>query len=132
MYDQLIYALGKATRIASATIEESGHHALQASLDRACAVPAGSGWECKAAAHAGFFTALADATQDAVATSVLHSGTEFAYQLMLGVGPSANGIVINSRRKMLASLRSGNRQQAGLEMERHLEVLSFMGRLYGS
>jgi DNA-binding GntR family transcriptional regulator len=132
MNDQLIHALGTATRIACATIGGPGRRALQASLDLACAVPAGSGWERKAAAHAGFFTALADASQDACATPVLHNGAGFAYQLMLGAGRTADGIVINSRRRMLVSLRSGNLEDAALEMERHLLVLSFMGRLYGS
>jgi hypothetical protein len=35
MNDQLIHALGTATRIACATIERSGRRALQASLDLA-------------------------------------------------------------------------------------------------
>jgi len=109
-----------------------GHRALQASLDLACAVPAGSGWGRKAAAHAGFFTALADAAQDACATPVLRNGAEFAFQLMLGAGRIADGIVISSRRRMLASLRSSSLEDAALELERQLQVLSFMGRRYGN
>ncbi|HUN35649.1 MAG TPA: FCD domain-containing protein [Trebonia sp.] len=132
MNDQLIYALGSATRAACATIEQPGHHALQASVDLACAIPDGSGWECRAAAHAGFFAALADACQDSRATPVLHDGVELAYQLMVGAGRTADGIVINSRRRILASLRSGKAEDAAREMERHLRVLRFMGRLFGS
>ena len=132
MDDQLIYALGTATRLACATIEGPGHHALQASLDLACAVPAGSGWERKAAAHAGFFSALAEASQDACAAPVLHNGAEFAYLLMLGAGRVADNIVINSRRRMLGSLRCGDLEDAAVEMERHLRTLSFMARLCGS
>jgi DNA-binding GntR family transcriptional regulator len=132
MDDQLIDALGTATWLACATIDGPGHHALQASVDLACCVPAGSGWECKAAAHAGFFTALADASHDACAAPVLRNGAEPAYLLMLAAGRVADNIVINSRRRMLASLRSGSIEDAALEMERHLRVLSFMGRLCGS
>ncbi len=61
MNDQLIDALGTATRIACATVAKPGHRALQASLDLACAVPAGSGWEPRAAAHAGFFSGTPNA-----------------------------------------------------------------------
>jgi hypothetical protein len=93
-----------------------GHRALQASLDLACAVPPGSGWGRKPAAHAGFFTALADASQNACVTPVLRNGAEFAFQLMLGAGSIADGIVISSRRRMLASLRSGNLGDAALEL----------------
>jgi len=130
MHDQLIYALGTATRLACTTFEQPDHLALQANLDLACAVPARSGWECKAAAHAGFFTALADASKDACAAPVLRNGAELAYLLMLGAGRVADNMVINSRQRMLASLRCRNVEDAALEMERHLRILSFMGRVW--
>jgi DNA-binding GntR family transcriptional regulator len=132
MHDQLINALGTATRLACATIEGPDHTALQASLDLACAVSPEAGWECKAAAHAGFFAALAEASRDACAAPVLRNGAEFAYQLMADAGRIADNMVINSRRRMLASLDSGHLEEAALEMERHLRVLSFMGRLCGA
>jgi hypothetical protein len=48
---------------------------------------------------------------------------------MIGAGPAANGIVTNSRKRMLAHLRAGDAEQAALELEEHLRILHFMGRL---
>ena len=103
--------------------------ALQASLDQACGTSTELGWDRKAAAHAEFFTALADATGDPRLTPVFNHAARFAYDLMIGAGPAANGIVRNSRKRMLAHLRAGDAEQAALEMEGHLRILHFMGRL---
>jgi DNA-binding GntR family transcriptional regulator len=128
--DQLIQALGTAARIACAALAASGHEILQASLDEACGIPVGSGWERRAAEHARFFTTLADAARDPFAAPVLRDGAAFAYELMIGVGRAADGVVISSRREMLFLLRSGDADAAAREMEQHLRVLNFMSRLF--
>jgi hypothetical protein len=85
---------------------------LQASLDQARDTPAGSGWDRKAAAHAEFFTALADVAGDPCAAPVLNHGAGLAYDLMIGAGRAADGMVISSRRRMLIHLRAGHPEQA--------------------
>lgn len=129
MNEELIELLATATRIACTAITSPDQAALQASLDQARGIPPGFGWERKAAAHAGFFTALADVAADPYAAPVLNYAARIAYDLMIGTGRAADGIVINSRRRMLACLRAGDPDQAALEMEKHLRILRFMSRL---
>ena len=129
MDDNLVQALGTATWTVCAALTSSGQAGLQASLDRACAIPAGCGWERRAAAHAEFFTALSDGACDRYAALVLRYGAELAYALMIGAGHAADVIVVNSRKRMLAHLRAGDAAEATREMENHLAALNFMGRL---
>jgi GntR family transcriptional regulator, transcriptional repressor for pyruvate dehydrogenase complex len=129
MNEELIQVLATATHIACKMITSPRQAALQASFDQACGTSTGVGWERKAAAHAEFFTALADAAGDSQLTPVFNHGVRFAYDLMIAAGPAANGIVTNSRKRMLAHLRAGDAEQAALEMEGHLRILHLMGRL---
>ena len=52
--------------------------------------------------------------------------------LMGTVGPAANGMITSSRRRLLARLRAGDADGAAMEVEGHLRVLHFMGRLAAS
>ncbi len=127
--DELIPVLATATHLACMTITSPAQTALRANLDRACDMPAGLGWDRKAAAHAGFFTALADAAGDLCAAPVLRQGAGIAYDLMINAGRAADAIVINSRKRMLGYIGAGDAEQAALEMEEHLRILQFMSRL---
>jgi DNA-binding GntR family transcriptional regulator len=129
MNEELMQVLAIATRIACAAITSQGRAALQASLDQACAVPAGLGWERRAAAHAEFFNVLADAADDPRLALMLSHGAGYAYDLMIGAGRSADGIVTNSRKRMLAHLHAGDADDAALEMEKNIRTLHFMVRL---
>ena len=129
MNEELMRVLSQATRLACAAITRPHQAALQASLDQARSVPAGLGWERKAAAHAEFFNALADAAADPRLTPVFNHGAGLVYDLMITAGRSADGIVTNSRNRMLAHLRAGDADEAALEMEEHLRILHFMVRL---
>src|ERR1700722_11758718 len=129
MDDNLVHALGTATWTVCAALTSAGEVTLRASLDRACAIPAGCGWERRAAAHAEFFTALSDGGCDRYAALILRYGAELAYGLMIGAGQAADVIVVNSRKRMLAHLRAGNAAEAAREMENHLSALNFLGRL---
>jgi DNA-binding GntR family transcriptional regulator len=131
MNEELMQVLARATSLACQKIASRRPAALQASLDQARAVPAHLGWERKAAAHAEFFNALADAAGDPRLTPVLGHCAGLAYDLMITAGRGADGIVTNSRKRVLAHLRTGDVEQAGLEMEKHLRVLYFMTRLTG-
>jgi DNA-binding GntR family transcriptional regulator len=132
MNEELIQVLSLAARIACKSVTSSGRAALQASLDQACGIPPGFGWERKAAAHAEFFTALADAAGDSCVAPALYHGAGLAYDLMIGAGRAADGMVISCRRRMLIHLRAGHTDQAAREMEKHLQILCFMNRLAAS
>ena len=60
---------------------------------------------------------------------MLNHGAGYAYDLMIGAGRGADGIVTNSRTRMLACLRAGDADEAALEMEKHFRILHFMVRL---
>lgn len=129
MNDEMIELLAMATRIACAMITTPRLTALQASVNQASDIPARFSWDRKAAAHAETFNVLADAAGDPHAASVLNLGAGFAYDLMMAAGRAADSIVINSRKRTLAYLQTGDVDEAALEMEKHLRVLSFMCRL---
>lgn len=129
MHEELIQLLATAVSIVGARIHGPCLSDLRASLDQACAVPVECGWERKAAAHAEFFNALADAAAHPRLTPVFGQGAGFAYDLMITAGRAADGIVINSRKRVLAALRAGDVDAAALEMEQHFRTLHFMGRL---
>jgi DNA-binding FadR family transcriptional regulator len=119
-----VQMLATAASIACTGLTGSHLTALQASP-----IPAGFSWERKAAAHAEFFNALADAGADPRLARALSSGAGLVYHLMLTAGCAADGIVINSRKWMLAHLHAGDAHAAAHEMESHLRVLHFMSRL---
>jgi hypothetical protein len=125
MNEELMRVLAQATRLACTAITGPRQAALQASLDQARTVPAGLGWERKAAGHAEFFNALADPRL----TPVFNHGAALACDLMITAGRGADGIVTNSRNRMLAHLRTGHADDAALEMEKHLRTLHLMVRL---
>jgi DNA-binding GntR family transcriptional regulator len=127
--EEIIQVLALATRIACRVVTSPGRVALQASLDQACSIPPGFGWEHKAAAHAEFLTALADAAGDPWATPMLGNGAGFAYDLMTGAGPAADGMIVSSRRRMLVHLRAGCPDRAAREVEQHLQILALMNSL---
>jgi DNA-binding GntR family transcriptional regulator len=129
MYGQLIQAQGTAAKFACERMSPRHVSALHDSVEEACQLPVESGWERKAAAHAAFFSVLAEAAGDAVVAPVLISGGDLAYDLMVTAGRAAEGIVMNCRRRFLKYLRGGNAERAAQLLEEHLRVLDFMCRL---
>ena len=55
--------------------------------------------------------------------------TAHVRELMLAVGHAADGIIVSSRRRLLAHLRAGDGDAAAVEMERHLRSLLYMRRV---
>ena len=51
------------------------------------------------------------------------------HDLMLTVGPAADGIMLASRRRLLDLIRAGDADGAAAEMEQHPRRLHFMWRL---
>ena len=112
-----------AARVAWHEMTELTLMAVCESVERAVSLPARPGWERKAAAHAELFDLMAAAPQ------VPSAAAGLLRDLMLRVGPGADGLITNSRRRLIACLRARDFEGAAREMETHLRVLDFMGRL---
>jgi DNA-binding FadR family transcriptional regulator len=129
MDDGLIEVQVIAIRAICGQLTAAQLEGLQRSVQRACRMPKRTGWARKAAAHAEIFSLLADAAHDSVLAQVLKSGASLGHHLMVTAGPAASGMTANSRQRLLACLRADNPAGAAHEMEAHLRVLNFMGRL---
>lgn len=125
MEEGMIQAQVMGARLAGARMTARQLGVLQDSVERACGLAGGSEWDRKAAAHAEIFGLLADVAGD----PVLRGGAGYVRELLMAVGQVADGMVISSRRRLLAHLRAGDGEGAALEMERHLRVLHYMWRL---
>jgi DNA-binding GntR family transcriptional regulator len=125
MEEGMIQAQVMGARLAGARMTARQLGVLQDSVERACGLAGGSEWDRKAAAHAEIFGLLADVAGD----PVLRGGAGYVRELMVAVGQVADGMVISSRRRLLAHLRAGDGEAAALEMEKHLRVLVYMSRL---
>src|ERR1700761_357877 len=99
--------------------------AVRDSVQQASGLPARPGWERKATAHAEIFRLLAETAGEAgeLATAGL------IRELILAVGPVADGMIISSRQRLLARLLAGDAAGAAGEMGGHLRGLCHMGRL---
>jgi DNA-binding FadR family transcriptional regulator len=127
--DTLISLQSAATRIACKRMTAQHMNALHASVEQASCVSARHDWERKATAHAELFNVLGDSTGDPVLARLVSSATGWLYDLVMTVGPRADGIILSSRRRLLHHLRAGDADGAAREMEQHLRGLHYMGRL---
>ncbi len=75
------------------------------------------------------FRLLADAVDDPLLAPLLTGGAGCVREVMLAVGRAADGMIVSSRRRLLAHLRAGDGEAAALETERHLRALLYMWRL---
>lgn len=130
MDDELIRWCTLATRAACLRMTAQHLTALQDSVGRARTLPARFAWDRKATAHAQIFNLLADVITDRpVPALLLNRAVGAIHDLMLTVGPAADGIVLSSRRRLLDLIRAGDADGAAAEMEQHLRRLHFMWRL---
>jgi DNA-binding FadR family transcriptional regulator len=125
----LILMQGTIVRAACQRMESAHLRALSASVQQAACLPSRLAWDRKAAAHAEIFNLLGDATGDPVLARVAGVAVGWTHDLALTVGPVADAIILNSRRRLLGCLSEGDADGAGHEMERHLSGLCFMGRV---
>ena len=125
----MIRAQAMAVRIACARMTVLHLTEFHDSVERACDLTARSQWDRKAAAHAEIFRLLADVVDEPLLAPLLTGGAGYAREVMLAVGRAADGMIVSSRRRLLAHLRAGDGEGAALEMERHLRVLFYMWRL---
>lgn len=130
MNKKLIEAQVSAIRTACRRMTIAHLRALQHSVDQASATPVGFGWDRKAAGYAEILKVLADAVaDDAITARVLSGGVGLVYDLLVAIGPAADGMTANSCRRVLAHLRAGDAEGAALELEKQLGVLHVMWRL---
>jgi DNA-binding FadR family transcriptional regulator len=128
--DELIRWCVLATRAACSQMTVRHLKALQDSVGQAGGMQARFAWDRKATAHAEVFNVLADVIADRpVPPVVLNQAVGAVYDLMVTVGPAADGLIASSRRRLLDRIRAGDADGAAAEVERHLRGLHFMWRL---
>jgi DNA-binding FadR family transcriptional regulator len=128
--DELIRWCALATRTACSRMTTQHLKAMQDSVGQARCLPARFAWDRKAAAHAQVFNLLADVIADRPGMAMfLNSAVGAIHDLMVTVGPAADGIVLSSRRRLLDLIRAGDADGAAAEVEQHLRRLHFMWRL---
>jgi GntR family transcriptional regulator, transcriptional repressor for pyruvate dehydrogenase complex len=127
--DAVISVVSAATRIACKQMTLQHLDALQASLEQASGLSARPDWGRKATAHAELFNVLAGLTGDFDLALLVNSAAGQLHDLVLRVGPAADGIILSSRRRLLRQLRAWDADGAAMEMEHHLKGLHYMGRL---
>ena len=76
--------------------------ALSDSVEQACCLPARFAWDRKATAHAEIVNLLADSAADPLLVLLVRNVPGYLYDLMVTVGPAADGIIASSRRRLLA------------------------------
>ena len=130
MDEELIRWCVLATRAACLRMTAGHLKALQDSVGQARHLPARFAWDRKAIAHAQIFNLLADVVTDRPIPAVLlNQAVGAIHNLMVTVGPGADGLILSSRRRLLALIGAGDADGAAAEMEQHLRGLHFMWRL---
>jgi GntR family transcriptional repressor for pyruvate dehydrogenase complex len=129
MEEAMIQAQVMAARVACARMTALNLNALHDSVERACCLAAASQWDRKAVAHAEIFDLLADVADDPTLAPLVKGSAPYVRELMLAAGRAADGMIVSSRRRLLAHMRAGDRDGAALEIEGHLRCLHFMWRL---
>jgi DNA-binding GntR family transcriptional regulator len=127
--EDTLISLQSAVRIACQRMTAQHLNALQASVEQASCLSARQDWERKAAAHAELFNLLGDSIGDPVLALLVSSATGWLRDLLMTVGPRADGIILSSRRRLLRHLRTRDADGAAREIEHHLMGLHYMGRL---
>ena len=127
--EEVIRGQAMAGRIACEQLTEPALNAVRATIEGACRLPSRPGWGQKAAAHAELYPLLADVA--GIRAEAGERGGEAAVirELMCTVGPVADGMIMSSRRRLLAHLSAGDADAAALELETHLRSLHYLWRL---
>jgi DNA-binding GntR family transcriptional regulator len=127
--DAAIRVLALAVRDVCGRLTAAQLEQLRRSAQGACLMPRHVGWDRRAAAHAEIFALLADAADHQVLARMLDVGVGFTHHLMIAAGPVAGLVAAHSSERLVALLSVGDAEAAADEMEGHLKVLRFLGRL---
>jgi len=128
MEEGMIQAQAMAARIACARMTMLHLTELHDSVEGACGLADRSRWDRKATAHEEMFRLLADMVDDPLLAPLLTGGAGYMREVMLAIGRAADGMIVSSRRRLLAHLRAVGGEAAALEIERQLRVLLYMRR----
>jgi DNA-binding FadR family transcriptional regulator len=115
------------TRVACARRTRDDLRALRASVDQACARPAGEPWERKAAAHAQFHCLLADVTGASEFALLARFTSDSLQDMIAAAWVSAEDLIIASRRRLLSHLEARDADAAAQEMKDHMATLCRAG-----
>jgi DNA-binding FadR family transcriptional regulator len=129
MEDRMIQAQAMAARMACARMTMLHLAELHKRVERACGLRGRSHRGRKAAAHAEIFSLLAEVVDNPMLAPLLTGGAAYVPAVMLAVGRAADGMIVSSRRRLLAYMRAGDSDGAALEIERHLRGLLYTWRL---
>jgi DNA-binding GntR family transcriptional regulator len=127
--EDLIAMLAVMVRTACRRMTTCQLAALRGSVAQAESMPTKPYWDQKAVAHAEAIGLLGDIAGDPALTRLAGLAAGWTYDLAMAAGPAADGIILNSRRRLIGYLHAGDAEAAGLEIEKHLRVLRFMERL---
>lgn len=97
--------------------------ALSDSVEQVCCLPARFSWGRKATAYAEIVNLLVDAAEDPILALLVRNVPGPLYDLMVAIGPAADGIIASSRRRLLVLIRAQDADGAGREMEQDVEDL---------
>jgi DNA-binding FadR family transcriptional regulator len=118
--DELIRLCATAARVACLRMTPLYLKVLPDSVEQARRMPSKVRLGPQVAAHAGIFNLLADVAGDPVLAVRLRDARGHISDLMVTVGPAADGIILSSRRRLLALIRAGEADDVAREMEQHL------------
>jgi FCD domain len=124
--DALVLIQSAVVRAACEQRTEQDLATLRASADQAANLPAGDGWERRAAAHVEFHNLLADATGNPVLAILVRSMSDTLHDIMVAVGPPADEVIVSSRGRLLRHLAARDAESAAGEIEEHLARLDEM------
>jgi hypothetical protein len=127
--EEVIWGQAMVAQSACERMTEPALNAVRDTIERACRLPSRPGWGQKAAAHAELYPLLADVAGTLAVAGRRGSAAAVIWELMCTVGPVADGMIMSSRRRLLAHLSAGDGCTAALEMETHLRSLHYMWRL---
>lgn len=127
--EELIGMLAVTAKVACRRMTPDQLAALAGSVAQAESLPAKPSWDRKAVAHAEAIGLLGAVTGDPVLIRLAGQAIGWTHYLAVRAGPAADGIILNSRHRLLRHLRAGDPEAAGHEMETHLRALCFMERL---
>jgi WhiB family transcriptional regulator, redox-sensing transcriptional regulator len=125
---ELIEGQVRLAREACDRMTSAALRTLSDGVEQASRMPSQPGWARKAAAYAGTFRLLAEASGDQAPDGT----AALVCDLMTAVGPGANGMIVSAHRRLVAHLRTGNADHAARELANHLSALHYMWRISGT
>jgi hypothetical protein len=130
VYEGLISAVAVATHGACLRHADLAHTPQVASARAGTRPRQCLGCDDRPASSPEIFAVLADTADDPASSELLlRLVPGLVSDLALTAGPAADGIIVDSSRRLLAYLRAGDAEAAEREVERQLRCLYFMCRL---